>query len=183
MIDPGRRKSRYFVPIACTARRAEQRVLNLDERDAEGRAYTPNDLVDEIRSHVETWRSLPQEARIEWHYIAHASPVCADTNAGFRWRGSSRTRGQWQRLPPRAEPSPAGQRLRRPARAAQCVVRLAACLDFLLPTPLDYSSEDSVAVPAFLAKCPACGGCGLERRHAGVAQTSDRGCYLGEIIR
>ena len=57
VINPGRRRSAYFVPIAPTTRKkpAEQVEFELDAKDEEGRAFTPNDLVNEIRGHVERW--------------------------------------------------------------------------------------------------------------------------------
>jgi type III restriction enzyme len=65
VINPGRRRSAYFVPIAPTTRKkaAEQVEFELDAKDEEGRAFTPNDLVNEIRGHVERWRRLP---RTQW---------------------------------------------------------------------------------------------------------------------
>jgi type III restriction enzyme len=59
IIEPDRRRSEYFVPIARTSKKPEQGLLALDETDLEGRAFTPNDLVNEIRGHVSTWRQLP----------------------------------------------------------------------------------------------------------------------------
>ena len=59
IIDEGRRRSEYFVPIAQTRRRQAQQTLDLDLVDEEGRAFTQNALINEIRGHVERWRGLP----------------------------------------------------------------------------------------------------------------------------
>jgi type III restriction enzyme len=52
IIENGRRRSEYLVPIAPT-RRARQQSLDFAEQ------ATPNALVNEIRGHLERWRSLP----------------------------------------------------------------------------------------------------------------------------
>ncbi|MGE0409486.1 MAG: DEAD/DEAH box helicase family protein [Amphiplicatus sp.] len=59
IVETGRRKSEYFVPIAATKKRTTQAELDLDRIDSKGRAFRPNELVNEIRAHVESWRELP----------------------------------------------------------------------------------------------------------------------------
>ena len=42
IVEPGRRRSEYFVPIARTSKKAEQGLLAVDETDAEGREFKPS---------------------------------------------------------------------------------------------------------------------------------------------
>ncbi|XKG59458.1 DEAD/DEAH box helicase family protein [Caenispirillum salinarum] len=59
IINTGRRRSEYFVPIAQPKKVGQQGSLSLDDQDAEGGAFSANDLINEIRGHIERWRSLP----------------------------------------------------------------------------------------------------------------------------
>lgn len=58
----GRRSSKYLVPVP-RGRRAKasaaQKDLDLDQGGREGGRYSPNDLVNELRRHLESWRALP----------------------------------------------------------------------------------------------------------------------------
>jgi type III restriction enzyme len=51
LIEPGRRRSEYFVPIARTSKKSEQGELALEQAAIEGRTFTPNDLVNEMLVH------------------------------------------------------------------------------------------------------------------------------------
>ncbi len=57
----GRRTSKYLVPVprGKRSKSAAQRDLDLDHAGHEGGKYSPNDLVNELRRHIESWRALP----------------------------------------------------------------------------------------------------------------------------
>lgn len=59
VIEDGRRRSEYVVPVPPSRKKAVQGQLPLDATDAEGRTFTPNTLVNEVRDHVARWRELP----------------------------------------------------------------------------------------------------------------------------
>lgn len=56
----GRRKSRYMVPVPKSRRgaKASQEELGFSDNET-GSGYSDNAVVNEIRSHLEAWRSLP----------------------------------------------------------------------------------------------------------------------------
>ena len=47
------------MPVPPSRKQTHQDQLPLDATDAEGRRFTPNALVNEIRGHVARWRELP----------------------------------------------------------------------------------------------------------------------------
>ncbi|MFC5517255.1 BPTD_3080 family restriction endonuclease [Kaistia terrae] len=57
----GRRPSKYLVPVprGRRAKASKQETLDLDSAGNDSGRYTPNALVNEIRRHLESWRSLP----------------------------------------------------------------------------------------------------------------------------
>src|SRR5271165_6554064 len=57
-IVDGRRRSEYLVPIA-PARRTGQRAFQFETPDEHGQAAEPNAIVNNIRSHLTSWRALP----------------------------------------------------------------------------------------------------------------------------
>src|SRR5687767_13923536 len=57
IVNQGRRKSAYVVPIpAARKKSAQQGALDLDDA---GQELTENDFINEIRSYVDAWRALP----------------------------------------------------------------------------------------------------------------------------
>jgi type III restriction enzyme len=57
IVNQGRRKSAYVVPIpAARKKSAQQGALDLDDA---GQELTENDFINEIRSYVDAWRTLP----------------------------------------------------------------------------------------------------------------------------
>lgn len=59
IIEPGRRRSAYFVPIAQVKKSIQQGDLALEQTDDRGRVISPNELINEVRGHVDRWRALP----------------------------------------------------------------------------------------------------------------------------
>nr|WP_304363649.1 DEAD/DEAH box helicase family protein [Jiella sp. LLJ827] len=57
----GRRRSRYLTPVPKARRRrgAEQGELSLHTQEGEPGTYSENAIVNEIRTHLERWRSIP----------------------------------------------------------------------------------------------------------------------------
>lgn len=57
----GRRPSKYLVPVprGRRAKASKQETLDLDSAGNDSGSYTPNALVNEIRRHLESWRSIP----------------------------------------------------------------------------------------------------------------------------
>lgn len=59
----GRRRSEFITPVPKPRKRraqAEQHSLDLDEElEAEAQKYNPTPIINEIRSHVASWRNLP----------------------------------------------------------------------------------------------------------------------------
>lgn len=57
IVNPGRRRSAYIVPIpAAKKRTAQQATLDLDDA---GQELTENDFINQIRGYVDAWRALP----------------------------------------------------------------------------------------------------------------------------
>jgi type III restriction enzyme len=100
IVEPGRPRSEYFVPIARTSKKAEQGLLALDETDAEGREFTPNDLVNEVRSHVSTWRQLPLSVSYDPDEIGMFSPEYANV-FGIPFAFAERKEGSTTFVPPK----------------------------------------------------------------------------------
>lgn len=59
IVNQGRRRSEYLVPIAQPKKATQQTSLDLEARDAGGVAFTSNELINEIRGHMARWRALP----------------------------------------------------------------------------------------------------------------------------
>jgi len=59
----GRRRSRYVAPVPKArhkkAKARGQTELGLDRAEGEAQAYNPSPIINEIRGHLESWRSLP----------------------------------------------------------------------------------------------------------------------------
>lgn len=58
---PGRRRSKYLTPVPRARRRrgAEQSELSFHTQEGEPGTYNENSVVNEIRTYLESWRSLP----------------------------------------------------------------------------------------------------------------------------
>lgn len=64
----GRRKSQYVTPVPKARRRTasptDQTELRLDQFSEDRPGYNPSPIVNEIRSHLESWRALPNP--VDW---------------------------------------------------------------------------------------------------------------------
>ncbi|MEN3792173.1 DEAD/DEAH box helicase family protein [Fulvimarina sp. MAC3] len=60
---PGRRRSKYLTPVpTAKRRRADQAELAFHTQEGEPGTYSENPIVNEIRTHLSAWRSLPNPA-------------------------------------------------------------------------------------------------------------------------
>jgi type III restriction enzyme len=73
IVHQGRRRSEYLVPIAQPRKASAQHSLDLEAE------VTPNELINEIRGHVERWRALPAGSSLG---VTHETRRLLD-----HWRG------------------------------------------------------------------------------------------------